>query len=142
MTNTHQPRRMIVRSLSALFAGSLTVVVLSIASDVAMAGLDIFPPFGDRVADGPLLLATSYRSLYSILASYVAARLAPIRPMRHAMFLGIVGFLISTVGAITTWNAGPAFEPKWYPLALIATALPCAWAGGKLFERSSMTNYP
>jgi hypothetical protein len=26
------------------------------------------------------------------------------------------------------WDAGPA----WYSLAVIAIAMPCAWAGGKL----------
>ena len=31
-----------------------------------------------------------------------------------------------------TWNAGPEFGPKWYPLALVASSLPCAWLGGKL----------
>jgi len=40
--------------------------------------------------------------------------------------------IVSTVGAVVTWNRGPAFGPHWYPLALIVTALPCAWLGGKL----------
>jgi hypothetical protein len=30
------------------------------------------------------------------------------------------------------WNGGPTFGPHWYPLALVATAMPCAWLGGKL----------
>ena len=35
-------------------------------------------------------------------------------------------------GMVVTWNAGPEFGPKWYPLSLVATALPCAWFGGWL----------
>jgi hypothetical protein len=54
--------------------------------------------------------------------------------MRHAMVGGVIGLVLSTVGAVVTWNKGPAFGPHWYPLALIATALPCAWAGGKIRE--------
>ena len=34
--------------------------------------------------------------------------------------------------------AGPAFEPKWYPLGLIVIAMPSAWAGGRLYERQQI----
>ena len=97
----------------------------------------VFPPWGHPVADGPLLLATVYRTLYGVAGSYIAARLAPGRPMRHALVLGAVGLAANIAGAIATWNAGPAFGNHWYPLALIATAMPCAWAGGRLFEVQS-----
>jgi hypothetical protein len=45
--------------------------------------------------------------------------------MQHALAGGVVGLVLSIVGAVATWNGGPAFEPKWYPLAPIATAMPC-----------------
>jgi hypothetical protein len=87
------------------------------------------------VRDSLLVLATAYRTVYSIAGCYLAARLAPNRPIRHALALGVVGLIVSTAGAITTWNGGPAYGPKWYPLALIALAMPGAWAGGKLFGK-------
>jgi peptidoglycan/LPS O-acetylase OafA/YrhL len=87
------------------------------------------------VSDGPLVLATAYRIVFGIVGTYVAARLAPDRPMRHAMIAGFVGFVVSIAGAVATWNKGPAFGPHWYPLALIVTALPCAWVGGWMRER-------
>jgi hypothetical protein len=40
--------------------------------------------------------------------------------------------VLSIIGAAATWNRGPAFGPHWYPLALVVTALPTAWAGGKI----------
>jgi hypothetical protein len=52
--------------------------------------------------------------------------------MQHALALGVVGLLLSIVGAVVTWNGEPAFGPHWYPLALVVTALPSAWLGGKL----------
>jgi hypothetical protein len=52
--------------------------------------------------------------------------------MQHALVLGVVGLALSIAGAVGTWNAGPEFGPKWYPLALVAIALPCAWVGGRL----------
>jgi len=78
------------------------------------------------------LLATVYRTVYGVAASYLAAWLAPGRPMLHAMNLGILGLLVSVAGAAASWNKGPAFGPHWYPLALIVLVLPTAWAGGKL----------
>jgi hypothetical protein len=45
-------------------------------------------------------------------------------PMWHALALGVA---VSTAGAVATWNAGPAFANHWYPLALVAVAMPCAW---------------
>jgi len=49
-----------------------------------------------------------------------------------ALVLGVIGVVLSLIGTIATWNRGPEFGPKWYPLALIVTAIPTAWIGGKL----------
>ena len=78
------------------------------------------------------LLATAYRIVIAVAGCYLTARLAPDRPMAHALAVGAIGVLLSTVGAAVTWNAGPEFGPKWYPIALIVTSLPCAWLGGRL----------
>lgn len=131
MSETHRPRR-IGRSIGALVAGFLVVVVLSLGTDVVLHSTGVFPPWGQPVTDALLLLATAYRTVYAIAGSYVTARLAPDRPMQHALAGGVVGLAVSIAGAVATWNAGPAFGPHWYPVALIVSALPCAWAGGKL----------
>jgi hypothetical protein len=81
---------------------------------------------------GALLLATIYRTIYGILSTYITARLAPNRPMQHALAGGFIGLVVSIVGAAVTWNKGPAFGPHWYPVALVVLAMPMAWAGGKL----------
>ena len=52
--------------------------------------------------------------------------------MGHALAAGAIGFAISTLGAVVTWNKGPAFGPHWYPVVLIVLAMPSAWLGGKL----------
>jgi hypothetical protein len=77
------------------------------------------------------LLALAYRSVYAVVGSYIAARFAPHNPMRHALALGVVGFVLSLAGGIatiTTMDLGPV----WYSVALVLTALPCAWLGGVL----------
>jgi len=131
MSDTRTPRRL-GRSIGAVLAGIIIGVILTIATDVVLHVIGVFPPIGQPVPDAPLILATGYRILYSILGSYIIARLAPDREMQHALAGGVLGVIVSTVGAVVTWNRGPAFGPHWYPLALIVTALPCAWLGGKL----------
>jgi hypothetical protein len=43
-----------------------------------------------------------------------------------------VGLFMSMAGLLGTWNKGPEFGPKWYPIALVVTTVPCLWTGGKL----------
>lgn len=139
MTETQQPRRL-GRSILALLAGFAVVVLLSVGTDVALRAAGVFPPLTQVVDDKLLLLATVYRTIYGVLGSYVTARLAPYRPMLHAMVGGAIGFVLGVVGAAVTWNQGPAFGPHWYPLALIAVALPQSWLGGKLRENQLRTD--
>jgi hypothetical protein len=87
---------------------------------------------GQRMSDALFVLATAYRIVYAIVASYIIARLAPNRPMQHALVGGALGFVVSAVGTVVTWNKGPEFGPHWYPIALMVTAIPCAWVGAKL----------
>ncbi len=133
MSETRPPRR-IGRSIGAVLAGMLAVIVLSIGTDVVLHATGVFPPWGQPASDALLLLATAYRTVYGVAGGYIAARLAPDRPMTHALALGVVGLAASILGAVVTWNKGPAFGPHWYPLALIVLAMPQAWAGGKLWE--------
>jgi hypothetical protein len=132
MNDANPPRRL-GRSLLALLAGMLVGIVLSIGTDVVLHVIGLFPPLGEPVSSPPLVLATVYRLVYGVIASYVAARLAPSQPMTHALVLGMLGFVVSIVGAVVTWNKGPAFGPHWYPVALVVLAIPTAWLGGKLF---------
>jgi hypothetical protein len=131
MSETQHPRR-ILRSIGAVFAGVVAVFILSLGTDVVMHATGIFPPWFQAMSDALFVLALAYRIVYGVAGGYIAARLAPDRPMLHALMLGVVGFALSIAGVVGTWNRGPEFGPKWYPLALVATALPCAWVGGKL----------
>jgi hypothetical protein len=133
MSETNSPRRTL-RSIGAVLAGMVVGIAITLGTDQLLHMAGVFPPWGQSMVgyDGALLLATAYRVVYGIVGSYIIARLAPNRPMLHALIGGVIGVIASTVGAVATWNGGPAFGPHWYPIALIVTALPCAWVGGKL----------
>lgn len=128
--NSSPPPRRLGRSILAVLVGLLAGAALSLGTDVALQKAGVFPTFGQPMNDSLLALATAYRTVYSVIGCYIMARLAPNRPMQHALAGGFVGVLLSTVGAVTTWNHN--FGPHWYPIALVVLAMPCAWLGGKL----------
>ena len=113
-------------------AGLVATALLSVGTDAVMHASGVFPPWGESMTDGLFVWATVYRVVYTVLGGYLTAALAPRRPMSHVMVLGAIGILAATIGAAATWNAGPAFGPRWYPVLLVVTALPCVWAGGIL----------
>lgn len=121
-----------LRSAGAVLAGFVFIVVSSTLIDVILHAVGFFPPWGQPTSDASLAVATAYRIVCSIAGCALAARLAPDRPMAHALALGGLGVLVSLAAAIATWNAGPAFANHWYALTLVAVAMPCAWAGGRL----------
>ena len=124
-----------LHSIGAVVAGMLVGIVLSLATDAMMHAIGYFPPIGQPVSSGPLIPATIYRAIYGVIGAYVTARLAPNRPMFHALVLGTLGLIVCIAGAVSTWNRGPEFGPHWYPVALIVLALPTAWLGGWLGGR-------
>jgi hypothetical protein len=129
-------QRSILRSVGAVVAGLLFVIIVTTATDAIMHATGIFPPWGQPMSDSLFVLAFAYRIVYGVAGGYITARLAPDKPVKHAVLLGVVGFVLSLAGAAATWNRGPEFGPKWYPLALIVIAIPTAWLGGKLVSRS------
>lgn len=130
LTPSAPPRRPL-RSTGAVLAGLIAIFVLSLGTDQVLHTLAVYPPWGQPMHEPRLnLLALSYRIVYGVVGSYIAARLAPHGPMRHALVLGAIGVVLSTAGTIAaiSMDLGPA----WYPIALVLTALPCAWLGGAL----------
>ncbi len=136
MSEPQTPRR-IGRSIFAVLTGLLAVIVLSTGTDALLYASGVFPPLGHPMSSPLFVLATVYRTVYSVLGSYLAARLAPDRPMGHALVLGVLGLVVSIAGAVVTWNRVPSLGPHWYPLALIVLAMPAAWLGGRLSEAQS-----
>jgi hypothetical protein len=104
-------------SIWAIVAGILVGVVPTLATDVVLHKIRVFPPWGQSMTgyESALLLATAYRTVYGVLGAYVTARLAPDRPMRHALWLGAIGLAVSIFGAAVTWNGGPPSGPTGIP---------------------------
>lgn len=132
ISNTNTRPRRLLRSTAALLLGFLAILILSLGTDQLLHTLRVYPPWGEPMREpGLYLLALTYRSVYGIVGSYIAAKFAPHSPMRHALALGFVGLALSGVGAIIA-IAMVDEGSTWYPVALALIALPCAWLGGVL----------
>jgi hypothetical protein len=130
MTESTSPNRAL-RSIVAIVIGLLTTVALSTATDLALYASGVFPVPGTPMSNALFALATAYRVIFAAAGGYVAARLAPRHPMKHALILGGIGFLLALAGVIATWGKAE-YGPAWYPIALVLTALPATWAGARL----------
>jgi hypothetical protein len=122
---------MITRSIWAVVAGVLFIIAVTTLVDIVLHVSKVFPPLDQPIGDSLALLATSYRTLISICGAGLTALIAPSKPLRHAMILGVVGMVLGIVGIIATWNLG--LGPRWYPIALAVLAIPQCWIGGKLY---------
>jgi hypothetical protein len=121
-----------LRQVGAVLAGLFAIFAVTTLTDVVMHAVGLFRPVGSAPMSGGLfLLAFAYRAVYDVAGSYLTARLAPDHPLRHALVLGSIGLVLSVVGAVVMWDAGPA----WYSLGIAASAIPCAWLGGGLYRR-------
>jgi hypothetical protein len=125
------------RRILSVAAGLAAIVVLSFATDEVLYRTDVLPrgPLSDYRLH---LLELTYRSAYTMVGGYVAAALAPDRPIRRALALGVVALILGVVGAIV----GRDLSPFWYSLVIIAGAIPLPWLGGKLFVRRSSGRPP
>lgn len=128
------------RSVGAVALGFVSVVALSLATDQILHGLDVYPPWGEPMRDPGLnALALAYRSIFAVLGSYLAARFAPDKPMKHALLLGVIGLVPSILGVVAATQVD--LGPLWYLVALVVTAVPCAWRGGALYHRGQAPNW-
>lgn len=122
------------RSVGAVAAGLLAIVVTHTGADAVLHATGVFPSAGYAMSDALFALATTYRIFFSVLGAGLTAYLAPARPLKHALVLGSVGLVGSFAGLLATVGRGPEFGPVWYPLALMVTSLPACWLGAKLVK--------
>jgi len=121
----------IVRSILAVVAGMITVVVLSEGTDFVLGKLHLIS-FDGPDPTVPFAIATLYRSIAAIAGGFVTAKLAPAAAMTHAIVLGAIGTALALAGVL----ANLSMPHLWYPIALVVTALPCTWLGGRLAAKS------
>jgi hypothetical protein len=127
----------IFKSIGAIIAGLLAIVVLSIATDILVEQLGLVPPANKGTfSTNMFIIALIYRSIYAISGGYLTAKLSPQKPLKHSSILGIIGFVLSLLGTIAMWDKGS----HWYSILLTITAFPTTWFGGKLFLKNKQND--
>lgn len=120
------------RLILAIVAAILINFILATAIDHGFHVAGIYPPYGEPMMDNGLMaLAFSYRVIITIFAAYITAMIAKEKAKTAIYFTGILGTALWGAGAIFAWDFGPA----WYHIVGIASALPLAITGWKLYER-------
>ena len=128
------PPRNLWRSTGAVLLGFFAVVILSLGTDQVLHVLKVYPPWGEPMRDPGLnLLALTYRTVYTVFGGYLAAKIAPRNPTRHALVLAVIGLVMGVLGVVAT--SGMDLGPRWYPIALAVTALPSTLLGGVVHRR-------
>lgn len=119
------------RSIWAVVAGVLFVIIASTAVDVVLHQTGVYAPMPTPLSDGLAVLALSYRVVIGVVAGWLTARIAPQNPMKHAMVLGVVGTVLGLAGVVVSWNQ--ELGPRWYAITLAVLAIPQSWLGGKIY---------
>lgn len=120
------------RSILAVVVGFLFIGALSFGTDAVLRAALPDAYVDGRVTSVPLLLFISlYVGVYAVAGCYLAARLAPNRPLFHALVLGALGLLFNIAGTAAMWDTAPA----WWHVLQLALVMPFAWLGGTLRER-------
>ncbi len=129
-----------MRSLGAVIIGFLFIAVLSFGSDVMLRVTfpdDVVVPVR-IVSVRVLTLSLISAVVYATVGCYLTARLAPSRPMWHALLLGVLVLVFTGANAIALWM----MAAMWYKLASMVVVMPCAWLGGWLAERAGADGHP
>ena len=124
------------KSIWAVVAGVLLVIVMTTIVDGILHMVGFYPPMDQPIDDRQSLVATAYRIIISIAGAWITARLAPAKPMKHVLVLGIVGTILGLIGVAATWNRG--LGPRHgIRIALAGPAIPQSLVGGWLYLRQS-----
>jgi hypothetical protein len=128
------------RSILAIVAGFVVIGVLA-AGTTALLGSampGVFDANGRSTSVGWELAMHAYVFTYATFGCWLAGRLAPDRPMRHALILGVLGLIFNIVGSALQWQTAPA----WSHALGVGLVMPAAWLGGWLAARRGTVATP
>ena len=128
------------RSILAVVAGFvLTGLLIGGTTAAVIAG----NPAGFDARNAPttlgmLLVMHAYVAVYATLGCWLAARLAPSHPMRHAMIVAVLGVIVNLANP-SIWST----YPLWSNIISVGSPLLLGWLAGTIRERQlASTNAP
>ena len=121
----------IFKSIGVIILAFVVTALLSVLTDFSLEAIGILPnPEKGLFETWAILLCLFYRGVYTVLAGFIISRLAPGKPMLHALILGVMGVAL-TLLAVS--NSEFAQKSKlWFGYTLAAMTIPCLWLGVKI----------
>lgn len=122
------------RSILAIVVGFVLTGALNVGTETVLGRVapEMFPPPGTPSTSMTALLAIcAYVALFGILGCYVTARLAPSRPLLHALIMGGLALAMFIPITISVWND----KPVWFNVYNLLAVMPYAYIGGWIRER-------
>ena len=126
-----------LNSILAVLAGFLFIGITHTGTDAIFESLGVLPKGNLHVATSLVIFVLGYRTFFSLIGSYLTARLAPQNPLKHALILGAIGTILSLGGALASANMN--LGPAWYGWSLVVISLPVSWLGGKFYIAQTKT---
>jgi len=92
----------VLRSLGAVILGFVLIAALSTVSDAVLESIGAIPKGKLPVhgAETTLIGILAYRAVFSIAGCFLTAKLAPSRPLIHALILVALGITVSLLGSL------------------------------------------
>ncbi len=121
-----------LRSILAVVAGFVVIGALAfgtgtLAARVWPGALDVD---GNPATDAARAVQLLYVGVYAVFGCWLAGRLAPSRPMAHALTVGVLGTVLNVASA-WAMRDGP---PAWYLATGVVPTMLWAWVGGRIAE--------
>ena len=123
------------RSVLAVLAGFVAVVILSTGTDAVLHAFGVFPADPQAMGSGLFGLAIAYRAAFTVAGGAVTGWLSPRADLRDVYILAGIGVAAGLAG-VAAWFATPDLGPLWYALLIPVTGPPSAVLGGWLIHRT------
>ena len=118
----------IFKSIGVILLAFVVIALLSTLTDFLLESIGVLPnPQKGLFVKWAILLVLFYRGVFTIFGGFIVAKLAPNKPMLHAIIPGIIGTLITVIAV-----SSPSFSekaPLWFGFTLAAITIPCIWLG-------------
>lgn len=123
-------KKTIWKSTGAILAGFILGAILSVGTDMTLNATSIMnmESFKENSVV-VILMVIIYRFVFNVIGCYLTAKLAPNKPMKHALIIGVIGTVFALLGSAAMWDKAVA----WYNISVILISIPSAWLGAKLF---------
>ena len=118
----------VLKSIGVILLAFISITLLSITTDFLLESIGILPDPNKGLFDTrAIILVLAYRGIYTIFAGFIIAKLAPSKPILHAIILGAIGIIITVLA--TTEPSFSDKAPLWFGYTMAAITIPCLWLG-------------